>query len=146
MMLMNETNATGKLLGNVCRTHATKADQMLDQVGIYRGQAFLLMLLSKNDGLTHSEISEHLQISPAAVTKVIKRLEQMDFIQRKPDDVDERVSRVFMQEKGRVKINEVHSILKTVDQIMLKDISEEDIQTLRELLLRMQKNMIDSMS
>jgi predicted DNA-binding protein YlxM (UPF0122 family) len=81
-MSNHEKEMLGKLLVFVCRLHGTKADRFFEQLGLYRGQAFLLRVLSKKDGLTHSEIAEILEISPAAATKVIKRMEQNHLIIR----------------------------------------------------------------
>jgi DNA-binding MarR family transcriptional regulator len=71
----------GRLLVSVCRLHHTRADQSMDQIGLYRSQAILLMTLSQRDGMMHSEIAEQLEISPAAATKVIKRMEQAQYLQ-----------------------------------------------------------------
>jgi hypothetical protein len=30
----------------------------MERIGLYRGQAILLMILSRHDGITHSEIAE----------------------------------------------------------------------------------------
>jgi DNA-binding MarR family transcriptional regulator len=90
---------------NVCRLHHKRADQSMDQVGLYRGQAFLLMILSQHDGMTHSEIAENLEISPAAATKVIKRMEQAGYLQRQADPADERISRVYLQDKGQFELD-----------------------------------------
>ena len=67
----------GPLMANIGRLHATRADRFMDRIGLFRGQAFLLMILSEQDGLTHSEIADKLEISPAAATKVIKRMEAL---------------------------------------------------------------------
>ena len=66
----------GRLFFHVCRLRATHADQLMDQVGLYRGQARALLILSHDDGIMHSHIAEKLGISPAATSKVIKRLEE----------------------------------------------------------------------
>jgi hypothetical protein len=44
----------GRQLFFVCRLRATRADQMMEQFGLYRGQARLLLILSHADGLTQS--------------------------------------------------------------------------------------------
>jgi hypothetical protein len=38
----------GRLMVNVCRLHHKRANQSMDQIGLYRGQAFLLMILSQH--------------------------------------------------------------------------------------------------
>ena len=132
---------TGRLLIDVCRLHHTRADQFMDQIGLFRGQAFLLMNLSQQDGMTHSEIARRLKISPAAATKVIKRMEQAGYVLRQPDPTDERVSRVFLQEKGRALIDQINHAFGDLDQMMLDGLSGGDLEMLRSLLTRMHANL-----
>jgi DNA-binding MarR family transcriptional regulator len=57
------------------------------------------------DGVTHSQIAETLEISPAAATKVIKRMEQVHYVQRRADPADERVSRVYLLYTGQYELD-----------------------------------------
>jgi DNA-binding MarR family transcriptional regulator len=143
-MSTDNKETLGRLLSNVCRIHGTKADHFLDQLGIFRGQAFLLKILSKQDGMTHSEIAEILEISPAAATKVIKRLEQNHYILRKPDLKDERVSRVYIQEAGIAIINQIDRSFQQLDQTMFEGFTEEDLNKFHELLMLIRNNLQNS--
>lgn len=131
----------GRLLANLCRLQATRADQLMDQIGLYRGQGILLVILAEQDGLTHSEIAEKLRISPAAATKVIKRLEKLRYLRRQPDPQDERLSRVFLQAEGRAIINQIHAAFGTINRQMLAGITPEEQGQLRQLLGKMQANL-----
>ncbi len=141
-MSNNDKELLGRLLSNVCRIHGTKANHFFDQIGIYRGQAFLLKILSKQDGLTHSEIAEIMEISPAAATKVIKRMEQNKYILRQPDPKDERVSRVFIQEAGIAIINQIDKTFQQLNQTMFDGLSDEDLKKFHELLILIRNNLI----
>jgi len=132
----------GRLLVSVCRLHHTRADQSMDKIGLYRGQAILLMILSEQDGMTHSEIAETLEISPAAATKVIKRMEQAHYVQRRADPADERVSRVYLQAHGHALIAEIRTAFGRLDRAMLDGLPEPDLDRLRDLLTRMQANLL----
>lgn len=134
----------GRLLANVCRLHHTRADQFMEQIGLYRGQAVLLMILSERDGITHSEVAEKLKISPAAATKVIKRMEQADYVARQADDNDERISRVYLQDKGRAVTAQIHNAFAELDQLMLDGLSAAELQQFREILARLQANLEQS--
>jgi len=134
----------GQLFVNVCRLHHTKADQCVEQLGLYRGQAILLMILSEKDGITHSDIADRLRISPAAATRVIKRLEALNYLQRQPDPNDERISRVYIQEKGQFLIDEIHQAFLQLERGMFNDFSTKDKDFLRELLMRIQVNLQNS--
>jgi DNA-binding MarR family transcriptional regulator len=74
----------GMLVGNIGRLHATLADQYMERIGLYRGQAILLLTLSVQDGLTHSEIAEKLEVSPPAATKVMND-EALNYVRCRPD-------------------------------------------------------------
>jgi DNA-binding MarR family transcriptional regulator len=140
-MLDDADQSLGRLFVNVCRLHHTKADQCMEQFGLYRGQAILLMILSEKDGMTHSDIADRLKISPAAATRVIKRLEALNYLQRQPDLNDERISRVYLQEKGRILIDEIHRSFRNLERVMFNDFSTEDEDIFRDLLMRIQSNL-----
>ncbi len=131
----------GRLLVSVGRLHHTRADQSMDKIGLFRGQAILLMTLSQQDGMTHSEIAEKLRISPAAATKVIQRMERAQCLQRRADPADERVSRVYLQDKGRALIAEISAAFAKLDRTMLDGLPRPDLERLFDLLTRMQANL-----
>lgn len=140
-----ENMPLGRLLANLGRQHAMCIDQLMEQVGLYRGQAFLLLTLAEGDGLqtlfTHSEIAEKLRISPAAASKVIKRMESLGYVQRDPDPLDERVSRVTLLEGGRAKLDDIHAVFQTINLRMVGGFTTEEQAELREFLLRMYNNL-----
>jgi DNA-binding MarR family transcriptional regulator len=138
---MENNRELGKLIFGIGRLHSTRADQLMDQIGLFRGQGMLLKFLSRHDGLTHSEIAEKLAISPAAVTKVIKRLEEQNYLKRQPDPKDERVSRVFMQPEGQKKIEEIHRIFQELDNTTFQNFSEEELEHMHGYMQRMQENL-----
>lgn len=135
----------GRLLANLGRQHAMRIDQRMEQVGLYRGQAILLLTLAEGDGkptrLTHSEIAERLHVSPAAASKVIKRMESLGYLQRTPDPLDERVSRVTLLEEGRAVVEDIHAVFQAINQRMVAGFSPEEQADLREFLLRMLNNL-----
>jgi DNA-binding MarR family transcriptional regulator len=131
----------GHLLMHVCRERGKTADQFMTQSKIFRGQGMMLMFLSEHEGLTHSEIAEKLNISPAAATKVIKRLEEEGYIQRQSDEKDERLSRVFMQEAGRAVISGIKSSFKKLDEQTFQNFGDEDLDRLEDYLHHILMNL-----
>jgi DNA-binding MarR family transcriptional regulator len=138
---MENNRELGKLIFGIGRLHSTRADQMMDQIGLFRGQGMMLKFLSQFDGQTHSEIAEKLAISPAAVTKVIKRLEEQNYLKRQPDPKDERISRVFIQPEGQKKIEEIHRIFQELDNTTFQGFSEEELEQMHGYMLRVQANL-----
>lgn len=131
----------GHLLMHVCRLRGMTADHLMEQSNLYRGQGLMLLFLSKHEGLTHSEIAEKLNISPAAATKVIKRLEKEGYLERRSDEKDERVSRVFLREGGRASMDEIRRSFKRLDQKMFGNFTEDDLNRFSDYLNRIIKNL-----
>jgi DNA-binding MarR family transcriptional regulator len=127
----------GKLMGDIGRLQASRLDRYLEKIGLYRGQAILLVVLSDREGATHTEIAEKLRISPAAATKVIKRLEELNYLQRRPDPADERVSRVYLKEDGRAIIQEIKNIFRQTDRELLGIFTQTEREILTGYLQRM---------
>lgn len=131
----------GHLIVTISRMLSSRADRTMERVGLYRGQAILLMILSEQDGLTHSEMAEKLEISPAAATKVIKRLEELNYLQRQADPADERVSRLSLREEGWAVIHHIKSTFAENEQVLLGDFSAEEQEMLKTLLLKLYANL-----
>ena len=142
-MQSNPKEPVGKILADLCRTRATLADKLVDNYGIYHGQAILLMTLSNQDGIPHSDLAENLKISPAAISKVIKRLERANYIKRESDPNDERISRVYLLQDGYSVVSEIKQAFAQLDQIMFQGFDEEDQETFRNLIVRAQTNLSD---
>jgi DNA-binding MarR family transcriptional regulator len=133
----------GPLLANIGRLHAKRADQFMEEIGLYRGQAFLLMILAKQEGLTHSEIAERIEISPAAATKVIKRMEALRYVRRQADPVDERVSRVYLEAEGWAVVHKARQNFTQIDRALVSNLSPEEQKTLIELLMKVYASLLE---
>lgn len=131
----------GQLLMHISRMRAIMADRTMEQIGLYRGQAFLLRILAENDGLTHKEIAQVLHISPAAVTKVIKRMAGLKYLEKRSDPKDERISRVFLTDEGRSVIHQIKHAFEEIDAVLLKNLDEEDQSKFFALLIHVFNNL-----
>ena len=134
----------GKYFPHVNRTIKKSADLLLEKSGLHHGQARLLMILSHSDGMSHSRIARELHISPAAATKVIKRMEQEGYVQRRSDDSDERISRVYLQEAGFMLMKKIEATFAELETIMFTGFTEEELHTLEVLLNRINQNLQDN--
>ncbi|MHC1783769.1 MAG: MarR family winged helix-turn-helix transcriptional regulator [Anaerolineaceae bacterium] len=131
----------GHLVMNIARLLASRTDRSMEKFGLYRGQAYLLKILSEQDGLTHSEIARILEISPAAATKVIKRLEAHQYLERRPDSSDERISRVFLRDEGRAVIRQIHDVFQQNNLCLYGGLSPEEQVVLAGLLKKVHESL-----
>jgi DNA-binding MarR family transcriptional regulator len=136
-----QATAVGFLLMQVCRLNHKRAHELLEGLGLYRGQPPLLRALHHEDGLTHSELAIHLQVTPATITKMIQRVEKAGFVQRKADESDQRVSRVYLTDAGRAVQAQMDDALQKLEAETLRGFSRRERDLLQETLLRVRENL-----
>ena len=129
------------LFVQVCRLHHIRTHTVMEEIGVYRGQPPVLFHLHDQDGLSHSELGQRLQVSPATITKMIQRMEKAGFVQRRPDLDDQRVSRVYLTDAGRAIQAEVMKRHRMIEAEAFADFSPEDEAAMRRLLSRMRENL-----
>ncbi|HTX70043.1 MAG TPA: MarR family transcriptional regulator [Thermoleophilia bacterium] len=64
------------------------------------GQAMCLRLLSVNDGLTQRDMARMLHVSPPTVSKMLTTMEKTGLVERRPDEADQRLTRVYLTPAG----------------------------------------------
>jgi DNA-binding MarR family transcriptional regulator len=135
------SKTTGYLLGQVCRAHHGRIRAELHDIGLYRGQQFVLCTLWKEEGVTHSELAGRLNVHPATVTNALKRMERAGFLERRADPEDQRVSRVYLTEAGREIRGAVERVWADLEQQTFEGFADEERETLERLLARVYENL-----
>ena len=131
----------GYVLARTCKLLHARMHTALDGIGLYRGQQFALHVLWENEGITHSELAERLCVQPATVTNILKRMEEAGLVERRHDEEDQRVSRVYLTDAGRGIRGKAEKVRRELDAEAFAGLSEEERATLRELLVRVQENL-----
>lgn len=122
------------LFMKVDRHFMTKCFGQMQELGIYPGQIPVLGLVSKKDGLSQRELAKILHIKPPTVNVSIQRLEKAGFLYKKPDEKDQRVTRIYMTEKGKeIKAKALERIHKN-EAVMMEGFSEAEKCLLRRFL------------
>ncbi len=77
------------------------ADAAFSRHGVRVGQNLLLERLWEEDGLTPGEIAQRLGVSTPTVVKMGTRMEAAGLVERRPDDRDARLVRLYLTERGQ---------------------------------------------
>ena len=67
----------------------------------YRGQNRVLHIIADNNGLNQKELAELLDIRSASMSELLNKLERSNLITREKDEMDKRVTHVFLSADGR---------------------------------------------
>ncbi len=130
------------VLRRLLRRHHACIDGRIRETGIFPGQHRMLAYIARSEQLlSQCEIADALDISPAAVTASLQRLEKDGFVSRLPMDGDCRRKGISITEAGRAKLAEVREIVEEVDRALFAGLSPEELRTLSILILRMDANL-----
>ncbi len=127
--------------GRLIRMYYSRIQSQLAEVGLYRGQPPILMLLYKNDGMSQKEMARALNLSPATMTVTLKRMEKAGLVLREMDEHDQRILRVHLSEKGREMCETGESRIGVVTAELLEGFTLAEQQQLNEYLGRIARNM-----
>ena len=134
--------ATSQLLVQTCKLLRIRAHALLEEIGLYGGQQFVLMALWEKEGITHSELAEQLHVRPATVTNALKRMERAGFVERRQDTEDQRVSRVYLTDAGRNIRDAVEGVWRELEGQTFAGFSSEERALLNQFLLRIRNNLM----
>lgn len=118
-----------------------KAFDMLKDTGIHPKQVPLIGLVYHREGISQKEISQALQISPPTVAVSIKRLEKAGIIERKADEKDQRLSRIYLTEEGKTVTEKARECIREKEKLLFQGFSESEICLLRRFFLQMIQNL-----
>jgi MarR family transcriptional regulator, organic hydroperoxide resistance regulator len=130
------------LLAQVCHLHHFRANELLEALGLYRGQPPVLRALWEQEGLTHTELAARLRNTPATITKMLQRMERAGFVLRKSDAADQRVSRVYLTDAGRAIQSQVQAVFQQMETETFAGFTSEEGVSLRQYLLRLRQNLL----
>ncbi len=98
--------------------------------------AYVLLNLSRTKGTPSTQIAPLLGMEPSSLTRVLKNLEEKKLILKKADKNDLRQVNVFLTKKGEEKKEVARRTVKKFNDIVRKNLSEEEIESFLKTLNR----------
>ena len=141
--LKNDINL-GMLIGQVHRLSTKRFVQNSHNSGldISMDQWIVLGPIWENDGVSHKEISEYCLKDKTSVTKIIDTLEKKNIVVRVSDQLDHRVKRVVLSNKGKELFLQAIPIMELTRDQLREGITEQDIESFRSVLTKIYNNLV----
>ncbi len=115
--------------------------EALHKEGLFVGQHELLVKLYHHPGHTASQLAKELDLAPATVSVSLKRLEKAGFIQKVPDETDNRITCLYLTEKGGQSHDSVRTAILNAEATLVQGMTEEEIDQFRSYLKRAVTNL-----
>lgn len=144
-MSPNDERYIGYLISDVARLMRTVFDRRMRELGLTRSQWLALTRLHRRPGLSQSEIADLLEIEKASAGRLIDRLEENGWVERRADPNDRRINRVHLSERAEKVHASIWPIAETTVDDALSDLSEAERRRLTDMMSRV-KNTLQVMS
>lgn len=123
--------------------HLQKAlfESRVKTTGLYGTQHRILMHLACRSKLpSQKELAEHLQITPAAVTGALKKLEADGYIDKSLGH-DNRFNEIQITKKGSEVVERSKEIFATTDRLLFEGFSDDELEMYIQCLEKLKKNI-----
>ncbi|MCB6201793.1 MarR family winged helix-turn-helix transcriptional regulator [Extibacter muris] len=121
-----------------------QAFKRLDDFDLKPSQAGILFVLSCNGKLSQRELAERIGITPPSMTVALRKMETRGYIEKEPDEKDQRIIRILLTEKGESCVEDIRTVMDEMEAVLYQNMTQEEKMLLRRLLLQMQENLLDS--
>jgi len=95
----------------------------------------------KQEGISQKEIAEYCGKDKTSVTKIIDTLEKKNYLVRFSDQIDQRVKRVVLSNKGKKLMNDAMPVIKQTKSELRTGISNREINLLKSILGKIYTNL-----
>ena len=117
------------------------ADKEAAQFGITRAQWAVLAKVERSEGLKQSELAEQMEMQPITLTRLIDKLCSNDWIERRGDDSDRRVNRLYLRKAGRALLGKLSGLRSELPATALDGIHPADAHRLMAQLEQIKENV-----
>jgi MarR family transcriptional regulator, organic hydroperoxide resistance regulator len=128
-------SATGNLIA-LHRLHRAALEPRLTKLGLNYAAELALEAVGESERLTMTELANRLDVTQPSVSKVVRSLERRRLVDRVADELDGRVTRLELTERGRGLRVAVHAAWKAAARETFGDLSAGDRAALMKLLHR----------
>ncbi|CCV06160.1 Transcriptional regulator, MarR family [Mesorhizobium metallidurans STM 2683] len=143
-MVSDGIDRLGFLIHDVQRLMRKRFEARASGLGLSSAQWRLMVRVAKEEGITQARLAELLEIEPISVSRLVDRMEEGGWIERRSDAADRRVRMIFPTAKASEAYAEVKSLAGEVYELSLTGVSPEDRRVLIKALEVMVENLTDA--
>lgn len=132
-----DPRALGFLLVDVTRLFRKQFDRRAEPLGLTRAQWRALRVIDRQPGLSQTALAEALEMEPIPVGRVVDRLQQAGFVERRADPNDRRRWCLYCSDHAGGVVAEMEVIAQSLRDDALTAIAPEQVAQLTDILARM---------
>lgn len=115
----------------------------LEDLQIGWGQQYAMECIAEHPGITAMEVAEYIRVDKATITKLMKKLTKLHYIQIETDPADRRIRHLYLTESAEEAVERIQILQQEFEEDLVAGMDEEDKEQLGLWLEQMIKNLTD---
>jgi DNA-binding MarR family transcriptional regulator len=128
-------------IGMIARALDSISNIEFKEYELTKGQYLYLVRICENPGIIQEKVAEMIKVDRTTAARAIKKLEMNGFIEKKDDQHNKKIKKLFPTEKGK----NVYPLIKSENDysntVALEGFSEREVETILDLLQKVRKNI-----
>ncbi|OIK10447.1 MarR family transcriptional regulator [Bacillus sp. MUM 116] len=128
-------------IGMIARALDSISNIEFKEYDLTKGQYLYLVRIYENPGIIQEKLAEMIKVDRTTAARAIKKLEMNGFIEKKDDQHNKKIKKLFPTEKGK----KVYPFIKRENDysnlVALEGFSETEVEIIFNLLQRVRKNI-----
>lgn len=105
-----------------------------EECGITNEQWLVLKVIDANPAVSQTQIAEKSQKDKTNITRIIDLLEKSGCIERRRDERDRRMYRIYATQEGKKVLKTVNPITKKTEKICTQSLNEKQVKEIIDSL------------
>lgn len=137
----NPDSSVGFLISDVSRLMRRVYDRRVEPLGLTRAQWRVLVHLYRREGISQTELAAVLEIEKPTLGRLVDRLEEKGWVERRVDERDQRARRLMVTDAVRPMIERMKVYAESVNEDSMAGLEAEQERHLIEILLAVKTNL-----
>ncbi|CZQ85388.1 transcriptional regulator marr-type conserved site [Trichococcus palustris] len=130
---MNHTNLF-RSIGSISRQATTEMNQQVVHFGLDNNLFIYLMRIVEKEGLSQSDLVEEARVDKTTLSRSIKKLEQLGYINKIADATNRKFKRLYATKKGKEVYPELAKLEESYVKNALQNLTSSEAKELINLL------------
>ena len=138
----NTEEHVGVMISDIARLMRTVFDRRVRGLGLTRAQWLVLTRLHRRPGASQSELADMMEVEKASAGRMIDRLETKGWVERRSQQGDRRVNRIYLTPEAERVHKRIWRIAEVTVDEALASLSGQEATQLIKLLTRVKGSVV----
>lgn len=128
-------------IGMIARALDSISNIEFKEYELTKGQYLYLVRICENPGIIQEKLAEMIKVDRTTAARAIKKLEMNNFIEKKDDQHNKKIKKLFPTEKGKSVYPFIKKENDYSNSVALEGFSNKEVESIFTLLQRVRKNI-----